>query len=363
MAESIFAPLGTSAPSMLMVGDFTVWQTGAGLAEGFRLLGWDVTEVSSGDALIHSRRLPLKVAGRLLYPEARRSHNDDIIATTDYVRPHVMLTVKGNFIAPETIRALRGRGVFTVNYYPDRDFDHDGMRAEAIGEYDLVATTKSYQLPWLRERLGAGRVAMVHHGYVPEVHRRRTPDGETPRFLWDVGFIGNASPDKLAWLEPVARNLNSRSMIVVGNRWGELAAGTSLAPYVFGGPLHGDQFARAIEHTRVNIAVHHGPGGSQGWADKVSTRSFEIPACGGFMLHIDNDEIRTLFEPGREVDLFASPADLVAKVDHYLTDEPARRAIADAGHARAVPAYSYHMRAVQLVDNLPIPRAVRDSVR
>jgi len=357
MAESIFAPLGNSAPSMLMVGDFTVWQTGAGLAEGFRLLGWDVTEVSSSDPLIHSRRLPLKVAGRLLYPEGRRSHNDDILAAADHVHPHVMLTVKGNFIAAETLRALHRRGIFTVNYYPDRDFQHDGMRSDAIEEYDLVATTKSYQLPWLRERLGADRVAMVHHGYVPQVHRRRTLPGETPRFLWDIGFIGNASPDKLAWLEPIARNLGDRSMIVVGNRWQQQAAGTPVAPYVFGGPLHGDQFARAIEHTRVNIAVHHGPGGAQGWHDAVSTRTFEIPACGGFMLHIDNEEVRTLFEPGREVELFANPEELAAKIGQYLADEPARRSIAYAGHARTVPAYSYHARAGEL-EHLLIERRV-----
>ncbi|MDB5677667.1 glycosyltransferase [Sphingomonas bacterium] len=348
MAESIFAPLGSAAPSMLFVGDFTVWQTAAGLAEGFRRLGWDVTEVSSNDALLHSRSLGLRAAGRLLYPAARRSHNADILAAADRVAPHVMLTVKGNFIAAATLKELRRRGIATVNFYPDRDFDHDGMPADALDQFDLVATTKAYQLPHLTERLGKDRVAMIHHGYVPAVHRRRTPAGEIPAYLWDVSFIGNASPEKLAWLEPVARAIGDARMIVIGNRWSELAAGTAVAPHVFGGPLVGDQFARAIEHSRINIAVHHGAGGAQGWADQVSTRSFEIPACGGFMLHIDNAEIRTLFEPGREIDTFADPTELVAKVEHCLAHDADRRAIADAGHARAVPAYSLHARAVEL---------------
>lgn len=348
MAESIFAPLGTSARSMLFVGDFTVWQTAAGLAEGFRKLGWDVTEVSSNDALLHSRSLGLRAAGRLLYPAARRSHNADILAAADRVKPQVMLTVKGNFIAAATLKELRRRGIATVNFYPDRDFDHDGMPADALDQFDLVATTKSYQVPYLTKRLGAERVAMIHHGYVPEVHRRRTAAGEAPRYLWDVCFIGNASPDKLAWLEPVARAIGDARMIVIGNRWGELAAGTAVAPYVFGGPLVGDQFARATEHSRINIAVHHGVGGAEGWADQISTRSFEIPACGGFMLHIDNAEIRTLFAPGREIDVFASPDELVAKVGHHLAQDTERRAIADAGHARTVPAYSLHARAEEL---------------
>jgi hypothetical protein len=337
---------------MLFAGDFTVWATSAGLAEGFRLLGWDVTEVSVLDPLIASHRTELRAAGRLLAPLMRRSHNEDILAEAERTRPDVMVTVKGNFITAATLKELRRRGIFTVNFYPDRDFDHDGMPGDAIDQFDLVITTKSYQLPYLTDRLGKDRVAMVHHGYVPEVHRRRTPKGAAPQYLWDVCFIGNASPDKLAWLEPVASALGDRSMVVIGNHWEKLAAGSAVAPFVLGRPLVGDQFARAIEHSRISIAVHHGIGGTQGWADAVSTRSFEIPACGGFMLHIDNAEIRTLYEPGREIDVFADPAQLLSQIDRYLGDEPRRQAIADAGHARTVPAYSLHARAEEVIAEL-----------
>lgn len=350
--DSIFAPLGAAAPSMLMVGDFAVAQTTAGLAEGFRAMGWDVAEVSSSAPLILSRRFDLRVAGRLLYPAARASHNADILAEADHVRPQVMLTVKGNYITAATLDGLRARDILTVNFYPDRDFDHDGMPPDALDHYDLVVTTKRYQLPYLRQRLGAERVAFVDHGYVPQVHRRRTPPGETPHHLWDVCFIGNASPDKLAWLDAVARSLGDRRMIVVGHHWRALAKGTAVAPYVLGGALHGDHFARATEHSRVNIAVHHGQGGAQGWADDVSTRSFEIPACGGFMLHVDNAEIRDLFVPGEEMDVFATADELVTKVDHYLRDDDRRIAAADAGHARAVPAYSLHRRAEELASEI-----------
>jgi spore maturation protein CgeB len=70
------------------------------------------------------------------------------------------------------------------------------------------------------------------------------------------------------------------------------------------------------------------------------------------MLHIDNDEIRTLYEPAREIDVFAYPAELVGQIDRYLSDEVARNAIASAGHARTVPAYSLHARAEQIVAGL-----------
>ena len=67
------------------------------------------------------------------------------------------------------------------------------------------------------------------------------------------------------------------------------------------------------------------------------------------MLHIDNPEIRTLYEPGREMDVFADPEQLRAKVDHYLSNEAERQTMTEAGHARAVPAYSLHARAAELL--------------
>lgn len=357
MTDSIFAPLGPAAPAMLFAGDVSSYSTGVGLVSGFRALGWDVAEASMLESSIRSAMPALRLAARIVNPLAAHSFNREILAMAERTGPQVMLTTKGTAIRPETVRTLKKNGVFTVNFYPDYKFEYHGFDETMFDEYDLVVTTKSFQVDYLRRRLGNDRVAMVHHGYVPDVHRRRGRAGVSPKYLWDVSYVGNASSAKLAWLEPVARALGGRSMIVVGNDWAELAKGTALAPYVFGAPLVGDQFARVVEHTRINIAVHHGGGGAQGWADLVSTRSFEIPACGGFMLHIDNPEIRSLYEPGREIDVFADPDGLRAKVAHYLSHDAQRQAIAEAGHARAVPAYSLHARAEELLavlgDRLP----------
>jgi spore maturation protein CgeB len=357
MADSIFAPLGPAAPATLFAGDLSSYSTGIGLVAGFRALGWDVAEAPMLEPTIRSTLPSLRIAARVLGPLSARSYNQQILDMAERSGARVMLTVKGIAIAPDTIRTLRQRGVLTVNFYPDYKFEYHGFEEAMFDDYDLVVTTKSFQVDYLRRRLGDERVAMVHHGYVPEVHRRRGSLGAPPRYLWDVGYIGNASAAKLAWLEPVARTLGGRSMIIVGNDWEQLAKGTALAPYVFGAPLAGDQFARVIEHSRINVAVHHGGGGAQGWADLVSTRSFEIPACGGFMLHVDNPEIRTLYEAGREMDVFSGPDELLAKVEHYLSNESERQTIADAGHVRAVPAYSLHTRAAELLavlkDRLP----------
>lgn len=344
----LFAPLGTRAPSMLMAGIFDSYSTGAGLAAGFRALGWDVAEVSILDSLIMSDLPALRVMGKAARVFATAGYNRAILAACDKVRPQVMLTVKGSYITAATLHELERRGIRTVNFYPDRDFAHVGSRDDALDAYGLVVTTKSYQLDYLRDRLGKDRAAFVHHGYVQGLHRRRTPAGETPQFLWDVSYIGNADGAKLDWLAALARARPELDMIVIGNRWRALARGTPIERFVFGGELLGDHFARVAEHSRINLAVHYGSHEATGWRDLVSTRTFEIPACGGFMLHVDNEELRSLYAPGEECGAFSTQDDMVDQVTAYLDDDTRRVAIADRGHARTVPAYSLATRAAEM---------------
>jgi hypothetical protein len=363
MSSSLFAALGTTAPSMLIAGNLRSYSTGAGLAQGFRALGWDVAEASVHDALITADQRLLRLAAKATLGLAIRDYNRAIVAQAARLRPSVMLTVKGLYIQPETLRALRSMKIATVNFYPDYKFEYAGFDEAWLAEYDLVATTKSFQVDYLANRIGAERVAMVHHGYVPDLHRRRVSPGRPKQFLWDIAYVGNASANKQAWLTEVARAFPDRSLIIAGNDWRQRAAGTPLERHVLGYPLIGDHYARVIEHSRINLAVHHGDAGSaHGWEDLVSTRTFEIPACGGFMLHVDNNEVRTLYEPGFEMDVFADERQLVERIWHYLANEAERATIAEAGHARCVPAYSLEARAGEIAAALG-ERGLLETVR
>ena len=333
---------------MLIPGEFAYWSTGAGLAQGFRELGWDVGEVVIGDHLIGGHSLPLRIVQRLLGPLSKRSYNEAILRAADELKPQLMLTVKGNYIARQTLHALRSRGIATVNFYPDYKFEYEGFDPAIFGDYDQTITSKSFQLDHLRERFGADRISMVHHGYVPLAHRRRTPPGAEPDYQWDIAFVGNASPNKRDWLIEIARRFPERRMIIVGNRWPALARGTPIEPMILGHGLTGEYYARVIEHSRINIAIHQGKAGAQNWEDLVSTRSFEIPACGGFMLHIDNPEIRSLFAVPDEIDTFATPAELGDKIAYYLERPEIRRAMIERAYARSVPAYGLSERAREI---------------
>ena len=68
--------------------------------------------------------------------------------------------------------------------------------------------------------------------------------------------------------------------------------------------------------------------------DLQTTRTVEIPACGGFMLAERTNEHLALFNAGTEADFFSSNEELLALCQKYLEDDGLREQIAEAGKRR-----------------------------
>jgi spore maturation protein CgeB len=342
LANIIFRPV-----RMIMAGEFWHGATGRGLVRGFRELGWDVAEIDGPAFAGSAGGMAARVSRRLLQRSIVAAYNAEILRLAEKLDIDAFLTIKGVDIRVETIRKLRSRGISCVNFYPDVLFDTRDDRLAALVAYDKILTTKSYHAAYLDDLVGPKRHAFVAHGYCDSAHSRRHEPGSTS-YRWDIGFIGNASPYKASYLIEVARAFPHCQFIIIGNGWERFAENSPLARHLYGGALTGDFFARAIEETRINIAVHHGPLGPRNWQDSTSTRSFEIPAAGGFMLHVDNSEIRSLYQVGREIDVFTDVTDLKCKIHHYLTNDKERAQVAERGHRRCVPAYSLSQRAHEI---------------
>ena len=329
---------------MVFATEFQLGGTGQGLAHGFRELGWAVQEVDYRQFFPVQTSRAARMLIKPLQPMFRAAYNEGILAVAKMDQPEVFVTVKGSHIDAATLKALSSRGIRTVNYYPDYHFEYPGLDQDLLDAYDFFITSKSFQCEYLSKRLGAERVAFVHHGYCDLVHR---PSLDRIQPVTDVLYAGNYSVEKERLLGKLKRLLPDLNLRILGFRW-NVATDEALRPNIHGHGLHGDNYARAIQLARINIALHGDKKEPEGWQDLVSTRTFEIPACKGFMLHIDNAEIRTLFEPGREIDTFVDVQDLAAKLKHYLSVPDQRAAMIERAYGRCVPTYGYSARAKQI---------------
>ena len=324
----------------ILASEFWPGATARGIVPGLRDAGWLVDEIEIRQYLVPGHSLLSRVENRLRHRERLNALQRAILASAQAHDPDVFLTVKGIGIRKDTLAALRKRGTMLVNYYPDRD-----VAMEHANPYDLFVTTKSYQLDYLHRELGTTKVRQVHHGYSGEVHR---PVVATNPLPVDILYIGNASARKAALMVTLAEALPDAVIRVVGHRWFDHARGTALERSLSATTLSGDYYVAEVASARINLAFHMGEDAKTGFADLVSTRSFEIPACGGFMLHIDNDEIRSLYGVPSEIDTYATADELIAKCRYWLANPLERQAVAARGHARAVPAYSYFERGREL---------------
>ncbi|HET6513543.1 MAG TPA: glycosyltransferase [Thermodesulfovibrionales bacterium] len=235
-----------------------------------------------------------------------------------------------------------------VNYFPDCRMSYPGFDESILCGYDRIFTTKSFHVDYLKDRLGPDKVQFLHHGYMTGVHA--PPDLSAPLFNTDILYIGNHSLEKESWLFSVKRRFPRLRIKIFGNRWQNAHCSTILGESVTGGPVYGRDYAAAIHSAKINLGIHMGITDSSGWYDRVSTRTFEIPACKGFMLHVDNEEVRQLFVPGVEIDVFKNIEELFEKIEYYLVRDDIRREMVERAYNRCVPAYSYDARARVIAD-------------
>ena len=335
-------------PLLAFSGVFWDGSSGLGLADGLRSAGFDVAMFDL-DRYIPSTDgdLLLRAARRVLSPRAVARYREWLVATCTRDRPDVFLSIKGACLDPGTLTTIKRQGALLAMFYPDVAFDHRGVDTRSFELYDFIFTTKRFHLPWMQANVRGPRIHHVDHGYSTRTHLADEPfDLAGARF--DVGFVGNHSAYKQRWLAALVALRPHLTIAIAGPNWIRPTRGSILEDKVVG-EMTGASYRRFISRCRINVALHHGPTTS-GWSDDVSTRTFEIPAARGFMLHIDNDEVRVLFDVGREIDTFVVPEDLAEKIDFYLAHPERRGAMIDAAFRRAVPAYSYDARAMQMAE-------------
>jgi len=192
----------------------------------------------------------------------------------------------------------------------------------AIPLFDLWVTTKSFNAdPDEIPRLGVRRILFVNNSYDPELHRpvAVTPD-EQRRFGADVSFVGTFERPRADSLFALARaGVPCR---VWGNGWSTMV-GLDPNLVVENRPVYGSDYARVLSASKVNLCfLRHFN------RDRQTTRSVEIPAAGGFMLHEQSDEMKALLRPDMEADYFGTDAELVAKCRRWLADDRTRHAVA-----------------------------------
>lgn len=313
------------------------WLGGNGYAgmKALRRAGWDVTVIPEWEFVPAKwRSFSMRAIGRALRPLAVREFNAEVILQAERQRPELCLVFKGSFVTAAMLDQLRSAGVRTYCFYPDNSFRaHGPYIPRALPRYDWVFTAKSFGVEDMRRELGVTRASVLLHGFDPDLHRPvPLSPSDVGEFGCDVSFIGTWSLKKESLLAELRRQRPAISMRIWGEQW-DKATSRILREVIGGHEVIGEQYVRAIRSSKINLAIlsERRAGSSSG--DLITSRTFHIPAAGGFMLHERTGEVTSRFREDVDCACFGDVRELVRKVDEYLDDDDRRQAVADSGHA------------------------------
>ena len=335
---------------MVVIGEDWHGSDCTALVRGFRALGCAVEHVNPNRFIPAVHDLRGRLVRRLLINWFKKEFNKAILISVEHYKPDFILVYKGTFVKLETLKYLKIKGYYLTNFFPDVSFtSHTYLDPKTFISYDIIFTTKSFGSDDFKRLLNVDNVVFVPHGFDELVHKPILSGNLWKDFACDVSFIGGYSKRKEFFLAYLKRKLPEIHLRIWGGGWNEVGE-KCLKDSIEGYPIYGDFYALAIQASKINLGLLLERVGSASSGDQITSRTFHIPAAGGFLLHQRTKEFLEYYVEGKEAACFETQEELVEKVKYYLSNDDERKSIAKAGYERCVKEYSYTARAKRVLE-------------
>lgn len=275
-------------------------------------------------------RIKRAISFRLGFFPERNNENKAVRKKVQDNPYDIVFVEKGLSIKPSTLRSIKKNqpGAKIISYTLDDVMNPQNSSwyfKKSIELYDLHFTNKRYNVEELRS-MGARNVYYFRNAFSTHVHRPVSVTAEEMKhFGADVSFIGTYESHRTELLKLIAE----KGIKIKVWGWIRSAASSGMVhPNITLQPecIYDDDYAKVICASKINLCFLRKIN-----RDQETTRSIEIPACGGFMLAERTKEHQQLFEEGKEADFFDSPDELLNKIQFYLQHDDRRAAVAEAG--------------------------------
>lgn len=272
----------------------------------------------------------------------------EFMKTIEREKPDLIFVLKGWFFSPKTLFGIKKEWPETTLFCfnPDNPFNtwHFGASnnwiRKSIPYYDVYFIWGKFLIDKVK-KAGAKRVEYLPFGYDPELHYPvEVLEEERKIYGSDIAFIGTWDKEREWWLN----HLLDYDLAIWGNDWQK--ANKRLRKKWKGKPVYGEEFSKVCNSSKIilnlirkqNMPAHN-------------MKTFEVPACKGFVLSTKTKELTELFEEGKEIVCFSNPRELKEKINFYLKRGELRRKIANLGYERLIKSnYSYLDRAKKILE-------------
>ena len=303
---------------------------------------------------------------RLTRAHCIKAMNQALRKIVHETRPDLIFIIKGKELDPEALNDLRELSTAPIfNFNPDgvwSPFSSSDYIVDCAPLYDCLLTPRRWELPKLKQ-LGGQHVTWLPYGYDEKLHYPTTIT-EADRALYHaaISFIGTWAPeDRISLLSDIARYGND--LRIWGSSWEKLkplgtlfhmlsilglhipkqllGLGSPLHNHIMGYPVYGELFLKVVQASDINLAFLR-----KADRDDHTMRTFELPACGVFVIAERTQDHQGFFHEDIEMVFFNGDKELLEKIGFYKKRPRLRQKIARAGleRLRSSP-YRYTDRA------------------
>jgi hypothetical protein len=272
-----------------------------------------------------------------------KNYRDDLATIVHIEKPEYVFVLKGEALSPELIRKFKQAGCITILWITM--IAPEDYVASLIREYNFIITNVDFYVDYFKRR-GVKYIKWIHQGFAPNFFDMQGPVLQsTENHYADVAMIGSMG-DRI-YRKRCELIIKLRKDDIDVKWWGpKLARQWRNLRYYWAGVHHAwmgkevymKEFADVIRNTKIYLGQD---------ADVVvpgkylSNRVFAVLGCGGFYLGRRTPGISSVFEVGKELEVFDSEDELTEKIHFYLKNEEKRKQIAVEGQKKVINNFSY----------------------
>jgi hypothetical protein len=236
------------------------------------------------------------------------------------------------FTAP-TLTSIKETGALTVCYLQDNPFGprKDGCWRQFYRIHPLFDLHCLFRKADVARYQGWGKNFIELQFSFDSAQQFSPPAGwQDQDRTREVSFVGSPHEERPAFLRKLILEYKL-PVTLSGPNWDKALTESEYRRFVRGAFLKDDAYREAIWQSKINLAFV-----TKLNEDDVAHKTFEITACGGFLLAERTQPHQAAFEEGKEAEFFSSIEECAEKIRYYLAHPTERAQIAHCGFERAI---------------------------
>lgn len=288
---------------------------------------------------------------RLFWKIFSRKVNKEFIKKVLECKPDLILVFKGWYYSPETVKKIKfllpyakvlcynQENPFNINFFTQFSYSNNWV-VKSIPYYDVYFTWGKFLVERILKEGKAKKVVYLPFGFDPEIHYPIEVKNSKENYGSDIAFIGTYSKYRENWLN----YLSKYDLRIWGNDWQR--ANRNLQKKWQRRDIYGEEFSKVCNSSKIVLDILRPQ-----MIPSHSMKTFEIPACKGFIMQTRGGELGEFFEEDKEAVYFSSPEELKEKIDFYLKNSELRKKIRKAGYQKLISSNNTYLdRAKRILE-------------